>query len=867
MLKRLIYIFTLLVLFSFKITNAQNYTCTSHDLYHKPVFSMTNSDDVYRCENYWMQGNTIKTEWWNDKVYISKQTPSHSLKIYLWDGNDIFYHTFHNVQLRNTLIDGGNGFDTVVIKNAKKDDFEINGDCKQTCTIKHKKLWFLFKDVVLKNIEKIVFDDTSIIFDWNWWWDENNWDNDNWNSNNWNDNSDNQQDNNQNNSNQWNNAWNQNYDKIILSSYKYLIPTYFWSLDLSEKILKLPTKSTIIIVNPANGDFSKTQSNFQKQIENAHKNQNLAIWYIYSKYGNRSWEIVKQKIDNWLKYYPNINWIFVDEVSSSASKLDYYKRIYNYIKSKNKNLIVVLNPWTTPDKWYFNIADNIVAYENPCNSYNSYSKPSWLNNYKNYQISYLWYSCSDSQKKDLYQKYWNHLTYFTYDGKDGNPWDSLDLSMLDNQNNWWWDENNGNDNNWSDDTDDSWYTKWDFTYSKKNKFSNFLVYYGYPNYINEAQHIHLSDKKEELKKRLQVAVKEFSKFKAVIWSSRLPNPAHKAHNATKELLKLLKWNVISYGYIALYGWYRWKATPQSVCRDVKEWSTMWIDGIFFDEASFNYYKKSNNNFKDYQNYIRTVYKCAKKYWYKVIFNTWNSKDIIEAIPNLTEDDGFMIEDFYYANGQKKQSYIERVNRNKAVMNKTKAKYFCLATWRWLSNQEEVNRIGKELKNEMMSICDYRSVQDATYWTESKITYASDDILDGSEYKKDNWWDDVDNDTSWNWGDVDNKDGWELDSILGELQDKNNIWKEKIQKLTMPNKTYHNSKLNKYYPLFVKFFNIKKKNILANLYYMNSRNYNNLNFFSHYTLWLFTDLDNKEYKNIKSYIWMLKKVIISLKKIR
>ncbi len=97
--------------------------------------------------------------------------------------------------------------------------------------------------------------------------------------------------------------------------------------------------------------------------------------------------------------------------------------------------------------------------------------------------------------------------------------------------------------------------------------------------------------------------------------------------------------------------------------------------------------------------------------------------------------------------------------------------------------------------------------------------------------------------------------------------KNNKWKEKINNIKMENKTFNNKKLNKYYPLFIKFFNIKKKKILSNIGYINSKNYNNLNFFAKYTFWLFTDLNNKYYKNIKSYLWMLKKVIISLKKVK
>jgi hypothetical protein len=60
-----------------------------------------------------------------------------------------------------------------------------------------------------------------------------------------------------------------------------------------------------------------------------------------------------------------------------------------YVKSKKPNAIVVLNPGTTPDKNYFEIADNIVVFENPCNDYKNYSHPDWLKTVPYYKKSYL----------------------------------------------------------------------------------------------------------------------------------------------------------------------------------------------------------------------------------------------------------------------------------------------------------------------------------------------------------------------------------------------------------------------------------------------------------------------------------------------
>ena len=223
---------------------------------------------------------------------------------------------------------------------------------------------------------------------------------------------------------------------IDLSMYKYLIPAYWRSYDLNKKLEQI--HNSIVIVNPSNGDFVKSEDVFRDQINKSHNGWNLAIWYIYTKYGQRDINEVKSRIDSRLKNYPNIDGFFFDEVSDSKYRVPYYEELYKYVKAKNSRLIVILNPWTTPDEKYFRISDNIVVYENPCSDYENYKQPDRLKKYPNYKISYLGYNCSDDQYKSLVAKYGKYIFYFTDDGADWNPWDSLSKYLLfnvSNQNN------------------------------------------------------------------------------------------------------------------------------------------------------------------------------------------------------------------------------------------------------------------------------------------------------------------------------------------------------------------------------------------------------------------------------------------------
>ncbi|MDQ7021958.1 MAG: spherulation-specific family 4 protein [Candidatus Gracilibacteria bacterium] len=245
-----------------------------------------------------------------------------------------------------------------------------------------------------------------------------------------------------------------NYPKIDLSSYKYMIPAYWWNDDLNQKLLVFDNKSVIAIVNPSNGDFSKSEEIFKDMIKNIHNKQNLAIGYIHSGYGKRNLGDIKRSIDNWLQYYPNIEGIFVDETSNKVSDYDFYQEIFNYIKSKNTNLAVVLNTGINAPEKFINISDNLIIYENPCSDYGNYSLDSWINKYSKHNFTFLGYSCSKSQYNNLSNKYKDYITYFTDDGSDGNPWDSLSKYLYKSNNSSDNGDNNGdNDQSNNQDTD------------------------------------------------------------------------------------------------------------------------------------------------------------------------------------------------------------------------------------------------------------------------------------------------------------------------------------------------------------------------------------------------------------------------------
>jgi len=140
-----------------------------------------------------------------------------------------------------------------------------------------------------------------------------------------------------------------------------VIPAYFRDTNDWEQIKNMKQKATIVI-NPHNGPGEHISSFYEQLLKKDFYNKTF-IGYIYTKWGDRYIGDVEDDIDRWLNYYPGITGFFIDESSASSSKIAYYKELIDYIKNKNINYSVMLNPGTKPDDDYFAIADKIVVFE------------------------------------------------------------------------------------------------------------------------------------------------------------------------------------------------------------------------------------------------------------------------------------------------------------------------------------------------------------------------------------------------------------------------------------------------------------------------------------------------------------------------
>lgn len=150
-----------------------------------------------------------------------------------------------------------------------------------------------------------------------------------------------------------------NENNISKLQKEMMLPAYFYDSSLWDRVFE-QNETMIVIVNLDNGVGDKEDSYYQNIIQKLKKDLKVPVGYIPSNYAQRDQEEFKAEVDRWLKFYPEIEGFFIDEVS--IEDFDYYKRISEYIKSKG-TYEVILNTGTLPEDNYFEIADNIVVYE------------------------------------------------------------------------------------------------------------------------------------------------------------------------------------------------------------------------------------------------------------------------------------------------------------------------------------------------------------------------------------------------------------------------------------------------------------------------------------------------------------------------
>ncbi len=216
----------------------------------------------------------------------------------------------------------------------------------------------------------------------------------------------------------------------------YIYPNWYDRDNYIWKQVVVAAKKVPItaIINPNNGpNGAPPNVDYQQGIKDLRQAGVKIVGYVHSNYGKRDLKLVKADIDLYIKHF-NIDGIFVDETASSRDKLDYYQKVYQYIKSQRKFLQVIINPGTDLDESYMKkpVADVAVIFENDLQVWNKYQPPVYVQNYSASHFAALVHTAANSKGMkgilDRVAKSNFGYVYITNDSTNTanhNPWDSL----------------------------------------------------------------------------------------------------------------------------------------------------------------------------------------------------------------------------------------------------------------------------------------------------------------------------------------------------------------------------------------------------------------------------------------------------------
>lgn len=206
-------------------------------------------------------------------------------------------------------------------------------------------------------------------------------------------------------------------------------------------------------------------------------------------------------------------------------------------------------------------------------------------------------------------------------------------------------------------------------YPKRPK--NILIYYGWLNSLNSGVNAWNNEK----------VAQELATYDILVFGAGLQTPTHGDYSNTEIIIpriKELNKNVLIFGYVTV---------NQSLCdfkTKVNDWNTLEVDGIFLDEAGYDF-SKTRDEFNTRVAYVKSQY-----YAHVCFANAWNLDHILGttndvSYPNTTyntegneslldHNDWILLESFAvnttaYGANNGYQSKTNWINRGNAAISK------------------------------------------------------------------------------------------------------------------------------------------------------------------------------------------------------
>jgi hypothetical protein len=166
-----------------------------------------------------------------------------------------------------------------------------------------------------------------------------------------------------------------------VTAQRLAIPAYFPPGPIWGQMQRAAPTVGIAVVNPASGPGAAANPAYVTAIAASREAGIRVCGYVDTDRTGRDLAAVQAEIARYCAWYP-IGGIFLDQASTTTDALPYYAALHRFIQTKMDDACVILNPGTTTDERYMNVADILVMFEDTYRVYRTaYRGAGWEQNY------------------------------------------------------------------------------------------------------------------------------------------------------------------------------------------------------------------------------------------------------------------------------------------------------------------------------------------------------------------------------------------------------------------------------------------------------------------------------------------------------
>jgi len=215
---------------------------------------------------------------------------------------------------------------------------------------------------------------------------------------------------------------------------RLLVPAYIYPVGDGRKewqrLFDAASKVEIVaIANPNSGPGDERNLDYAAIFTEASNRGIRLVGYVSTNYGRRPQPEIKNDVDNWIRFYPQIRGFFFDQQPGERQLAAKFTELRDYVKRKLRDPLVITNPGVPCDEAYLAQAvSDVTCVFNNFQGFDRFELPATLKAYDPSRFAAMPYSIADVEAmrtvlKDAIIKRIGYI--YISDAKPPNQWGKL----------------------------------------------------------------------------------------------------------------------------------------------------------------------------------------------------------------------------------------------------------------------------------------------------------------------------------------------------------------------------------------------------------------------------------------------------------